>query len=485
MKVLLTIFIYFSLLLLISRFAGKGSGTNAAFFKGENRSPWYIVSIGMIGASISGVTFVSVPGMVRTIDMTYMQMVFGFFFGYLVVAHLLLPLYYRLNLTSIYTYLGKRLGNRSYVTGSLFFLLSRMLGTAAKLYLVCLILYTYVFDALVPFGLIAAGAILLVWLYTNKSGIKTIVWTDALQTLCLVLALLGIIYSVVTQLNFTFPEMVEAISESSMSRIFVFDDWISKRNFFKQFFSGIFIVIVMTGLDQDMMQKNLTCKNLRDAQKNMYCYGFSFVPLNFLFLCLGILLVLLAGKLNLALPPVNDDILPMFTTQGHLGRGVLVLFTIGIIAAAFSNSDSALTAMTTSFCVDILRTEEEKDPLVAKRKRRVVHMILSVLLVLFICLIRLINSQSVIDVIYIIASYTYGPLLGMFAFGLLTKRLAKDKLVPWIAIASPLLCYAIDFWVGRSFGYKFGYELLMLNGLITFTGLYLFSNRPEKVILVK
>ncbi|MEG1161569.1 sodium:solute symporter [Bacteroides sp.] len=475
MMILITIVCYFAILLLIARITGRTGGSNAAFFRGENRSPWYIVSFGMIGASISGVTFVSVPGMVRSMDMTYMQTVLGFFFGYMVVAHLLLPLYYRLNLISIYSYLGTRIGRRSYRTGSFFFLLSRMLGTAAKLYLVCLILHTYVFGAMgVPFWAIATVAVGLVWVYTHKSGIRTIVWTDTLQTLCLVVALICIIVFVTGQLHLGWGEVVQTIAQSSHSRIFVFDDWMSSQHFVKQFFSGIFIVIVMTGLDQDMMQKNLSCRNLREAQKNMYCYGFSFVPLNLLFLGLGVLLLALASQMNLVLPATNDDILPMFATQGYLGQTVLVLFTIGIIAAAFSNSDSALTAMTTTVCIDLLDTNKDSEA-VARRKRQRVHLLLSVLLVGCICLVEALHSKSVIDAIYIIASYTYGPLLGMFAFGLFTKRSAKDRWVPYVAVLSPLICYGIGRLTEQQTGYRFGYELLMLNGALTFAGLYALS----------
>lgn len=477
MMILVTIVCYFAVLMLIARITGRKSGSNTAFFKGDNRSPWYVVSFGMIGASISGVTFVSVPGMVGSTDMTYMQTVFGFFFGYLVVAHVLLPLYYKLNLTSIYSYLSDRIGKRAYHTGSLFFLLSRILGTAAKLYLVCLILHTYVFREMhVPFWAIAAGSVALVWIYTHKSGIKTIVWTDTLQTFCLIAALVCIILFTIQHLGLDFTGVIRTISQNEHSRIFVFDDWMSRQNFFKQFFSGIFIVIVMTGLDQDMMQKNLSCRNLREAQKNMYCYGFSFAPLNFLFLCLGILLLVLANQMQLELPATGDDILPMFTTQGYLGQSVLILFTIGIVAAAFSNSDSALTAMTTSFCIDLLGTEK-MDSEIARRKRRQVHLGLSLLLILFICLIEMLNNKSVIDAIYIIASYTYGPLLGMFAFGLFTRRQTKDGWVPLVAVASPLLCYALDWWVNKETGYKFGYELLMLNGVLTFAGLYVLSTK--------
>ena len=271
---------------------------------------------------------------------------------------------------------------------------------------------------------------------------------------------------------------MQIIQNSEHSRIFVFDNWVSRQNFFKQFFSGIFIVIVMTGLDQDMMQKNLSCRNLQEAQKNMYCYGFSFIPLNFLFLCLGILLIALAGQMQLELPAMNDDILPMFAAQGYLGQSVLVLFTIGIIAAAFSNSDSALTAMTTSVCVDLLNTEKDTEE-TARRKRGKVHLSLSVLLAFFICLVEILNNKSVIDAIYIIASYTYGPLLGMFAFGLFTRRQTNDRWVPLIAILSPLICYLADWWIGKETGYKFGYELLMLNGTLTFAGLICMSKKGK------
>ena len=479
MRILVTIICYFAVLLLIARLTGKGkkSSSDAAFFRGENRSPWYIVSFGMIGASISGGTFVSVPGMVRSMDMTYMQTVFGFFFGYLVVAHVLLPMYYRLNLTSIYSYLGTRIGVQTYRTGAFFFLLSRMLGTAAKLYFVCVILHTYVLGPKgIPFWAIAAGSVALVWVYTHKSGIKTIVWTDTLQTFCLIAALISIIYFTIQKLDTGDGGIMTMIGNSPHSRVFVFDDWMSRQNFFKQFLSGIFIVIVMTGLDQDMMQKNLSCKNLREAQKNMYCYGFSFIPLNLLFLCLGILLLTLAGQMNLALPEVNDDILPLFATQGYLGQTVLVLFTIGIIAAAFSNSDSALTAMTTSVCVDLLRTDRDVEE-VALRRRGKVHITLSVILVFFICLVEALNSKSVIDAIYIIASYTYGPLLGMFAFGLFTRRRTRDRWVPFIAVVSPILCYALDRFVMQSYGYKFGYEFLMIKGMLTFAGKYALSSK--------
>ena len=469
--ILITIIIYFGILLGISRITAHSHSDNDAFFRGNRQSPWYIVSFGMIGASLSGVTFVSVPGMVKNIDMTYMQTCMGFFFGYLIIAHVLLPLYYRLNLTSIYTYLGQRIGRYSYKTGASFFLISKMLGAAARLYLVCIILQHYVFDAYnIPFAVTAIGTVALIWLYTHKSGIRTIVWTDSLQTLCLLLALGLILYNLADKLNLNFGGVIDTIKNSSERRIFVFDDWQSKQNFFKQFFSGIFITIVMTGLDQDMMQKNLSCRNLKEAQKNMYCYGISFVPVNLLFLSLGILLMVAATQMNIAIPAKGDDLLPMFAAGGHLGYAVLVFFTIGIIAAAFSSADSALAALTTSFCIDILNTDKLKEN-EAVRIRKITHIGISTIFVICILIFEAIDSQSVIDTIYTLASYTYGPLLGLFCFGLFTKLKPRDRYVPYIAIASPVVCYMIDILTFNVTGYKFGYEMLMFNGLLTFMGL--------------
>lgn len=469
--ILITIIIYFGILLGISRITAHSHSDNDAFFRGNRQSPWYIVSFGMIGASLSGVTFVSVPGMVKNIDMTYMQTCMGFFFGYLIIAHVLLPLYYRLNLTSIYTYLGQRIGRYSYKTGASFFLISKMLGAAARLYLVCIILQHYVFDAYnIPFAVTAIGTVALIWLYTHKSGIRTIVWTDSLQTLCLLLALGLILYNLADKLNLNFEGVIDTIKNSSERRIFVFDDWQSKQNFFKQFFSGIFITIVMTGLDQDMMQKNLSCRNLKEAQKNMYCYGISFVPVNLLFLSLGILLMVAATQMNIAIPAKGDDLLPMFAAGGHLGYAVLVFFTIGIIAAAFSSADSALAALTTSFCIDILNTDKLKEN-EAVRIRKITHIGISTIFVICILIFEAIDSQSVIDTIYTLASYTYGPLLGLFCFGLFTKLKPRDRYVPYIAITSPVVCYMIDILTFNTTGYKFGYEMLMFNGLLTFMGL--------------
>jgi Na+/proline symporter len=472
--ILLTLLVYFGILMLIAKLTSRRAD-NDAFFRGNRKSPWYVVAFGMVGASLSGVTFVSVPGMVRSIDMTYMQTCLGFFVGYLIIAHLLLPLYYKLNLTTIYSYLNERIGRYSYKTGASFFLLSKIIGAAARLYLVCLILQNYVFDDLnIPFSLSVIGIVLLIWLYTRKSGIKTIVWTDSLQTFCLLAALGLILYNVGSQMNLGIGGMMQTVADSNYSSIFVFDDWTSKQNFFKQFLSGIFITIVMTGLDQDMMQKNLSCRNLKEAQKNMYAYGISFVPVNLLFLSLGALLLIFASQSGLALPEKSDDILPFFAAEGRLGFVTMIFFTIGIVAAAFSSADSALTALTTSFCIDILGVErtDDKD---AEKTRKWVHFFISTVFIGFIILFKVANNDSIIDAIYTIASYTYGPLLGLFVFGLFTKMRPRDKYVPWVAIASPFICFAIDRAVHQATGYQFGYEMLMFNGLLTFVGLSLLS----------
>lgn len=467
MIILITILAYFAALMAFSRITSRRA-TNETFYRGNRHSPWYMVAFGMVGASISGVTFVSVPGMVMSTNMTYIQTCLGFIIGYFAIAFLLLPVYYRLNLTTIYTYLQRRLGQKAYKTGASFFLLSKMTGAAVRFYVVCFILQRFVLGPLgVPFVATVVCMVALIWLYTRRGGIKTLVWTDTFQTTCMFLALLLIIYNVTVELGMSPVEAVKAVAADSHSRIFVFDDWVSKQNFWKQFVSGIFIVIVMTGLDQDMMQKNLTCKTLREAQKDMCTYGFAFVPANLLFLTLGVLLMMLATKEGITLPATGDELMPMFAASGHLGQGVVVLFTIGIVASSFSSADSALTALTTSYCVDI--KENGADECLRRR----VHIGMSVVFVAIILIVNAVNSTSVIDAIYTLCSYTYGPLLGLFAFGLLTHRAVCDQLVPYIAVASPILCFVIDSLIFSFTGYKFGYELLMLNGLFTFAGLWL------------
>ena len=475
MIIIYTLFAYFLILLFISHVTGRRAD-NSTFFSGNRRSPWYMVAFGMIGASISGVTFVSVPGMVLTSDMTYIQTCIGFIFGYFAVAFILLPVYYRLRLTTIYSYLDRRLGRQAYRTGAAFFILSKVVGSAVRFYVVCAILQRFVLDALgVPFVVTVVAMVGLIWLYTRRGGIKTLVWTDTFQTLCMFAALILIIYNVARHLGMSMGEAADMVAADSHSRIFVFDDWMTKQNFWKQFLSGIFIVIVMTGLDQDMMQKNLTCKSLREAQKDMCTYGFAFVPANLLFLSLGVLLVALASKEGVALPASGDELLPMFAATGQMGMAVVVLFTVGVVASSFSSADSALTALTTSWCVDLWsRPDDEK-------LRRRVHFGVSAAFVVFILLFRSLNSTSVIDAIYVLCSYTYGPLLGLFAYGLLTRRGVSGRLVPWIAVASPVVCFAVDSLSKTAFGYTFGYELLMLNGLLTFAGLWITGRKETDV----
>ena len=459
MMILLTVLAYFAVLFCISRLTSRRAD-NQTFYRANRRAPWYMVAFGMVGASISGVTFVSVPGMVLTSQMTYLQMCLGFIVGYIVIAFVLLPLYYRLNLTSIYTYLGQRLGNRSYQTGAWFFLLSKMVGASVRFYVVCIILQQFVFDpAGIPFIVNVAMMVLLIWLYTHRGGIATLVFTDSFQTICLFTALILIIFDVMGQLHLSVGEAVSAIAESPMSQVFVFDDWVSPHHFWKQFLSGAFIAIVMTGLDQDMMQKNLTCKTLRDAQKDMCTYGVAFVPANLLFLALGVLLSMVLGT-----SLKGDELLPSFILSSFHPL-TLHLFILGIVAASFSSADSALTSLTTCFCVDIRRQPDNES------LRKKMHVVMCLIFVVFILLFRAFNSTSLIDAIYTLASYTYGPLLGLFVFGLFTKKQTNDRLVPYICIASPLVCYALDTITQHLWGYHFGYELLMLNGLFTFLGL--------------
>lgn len=478
MTTLLILALYFALLYGVSRAVSRAEG-NSEFFGASRKSPWHLVAFGMIGASISGISFVSVPGMVVGSQMTYLQTCFGFILGYAVVAGVLLPLYYRLQLTSIYTYLGKRLGRKSEVTGASFFVISKLIGAALKFYVVCMILHEFVFQPLrVPFALTVALMVALIWVYTRRGGIRTLVFTDALQTACMLGALLLISLGVLRALNLTPWQAVDAIIENAMSRVFVFDDWMSKQNFWKQFVSGAFIVVVMTGLDQDMMQKNLTCRTLRESQKNMCCYGLAFVPVNLLFLSLGVLLTMLAANLNVPLPENTDTLLPMFAATGKLGLWAQVLFTLGIVSASFSSADSALTSLTTTYCIDIRRQATDE------RLRRRAHLGICTLFVACILVFRYAQSTSLLDAIYTIVSYTYGPLLGLFAYGLFTRRQVLDGATPYIAVAAPLLCLGIAKASYALFGYTFGYELLLLNGALTFAALWAFSfmRKPSAAI---
>jgi len=458
---------YFLVLLVVSRVTSRHA-TNSTFFRAEGSAPWWMVAFGMIGASVSGISVVSVPGMVGSSAMSYLQLCLGFIAGYAIVAYVLLPLYYRLHLVSIYGYLGQRLGQRSQLTASWFFLLSKLSGAAVKFYVVCMILQTFVFDRLgLPFYLSASLLVVLIWLYTRRGGIRTLVFTDALQTLCLLTAVAAIAVSVAGKMGLSVSEAAAAVAADARSTIFVFYDWQRPDYFWKQFISGAFIVVVMTGLDQDMMQKNLTCRSLGEAQKNMCSYGAAFVPVNLLLLALGVLLMQYFESQGIE-GVTGDNLLPHFISSDG-STLLLLLFTVGIVAASFSSADSALTSITTIFCIDICQRNDDV------RLRRIVHLAVCVLFIAALVLVRSFQSPSLISTIYTLVGYTYGPLLGLFVFGLLTRRAVADRWVPGVCITAPVTCYALSVACEHYFHYTFGYELLLLNGLLTFAGLVLLS----------
>lgn len=474
--ILIIIGLYFLMLFVVTYLTAHKSD-NKAFFVGDRKSPWYVVAIAMIGTSISGVTFISVPGWITATQFSYLQMVLGFVAGYFVIAYLLLPLYYRLNLLSIYSYLDGRFGNYSYRTGSLFFLVSKMLGAGVRMYLTAIVLQLVLFDGLgIPFAFNIIVTMIVVWLYTFRGGVKTLVWTDMIQTLSLILAVVLCLYYVAQQLDLSAFRLYETVAESANSRIWFFDDTNDKRYFWKQFFAGMFTTIAMTGLDQDMMQKNLSCKNIRDAQKNVISYGILFLPVNLLFLSLGIVLYLFAAHQQIELPLRSDEVFPMLATRGYLPQAVGVLFIMGLIAAAFSSAGSALTALTTSFTIDILGANKRQYGKKLMQTRSWVHAGNTCVMGILIYSFRLLNNTSVIDAVYILASYTYGPLLGMFAFGLFTHRQVRDKWVPFVALSAPVFSYLLSSNSTRWFnGYQIGYELLIINAAITFIGLFILS----------
>jgi len=465
--------IYFALLIGVS-YLTSGKGDNDAFFLGNRQSPWYVVAFGMVGASLSGVTFISVPGWVADSQFGYMQVVLGYFFGYLVIINVLLPLYYKLQLTSIYTYLEQRFGESSYKTGSVFFLISRIIGAAFRLYLVAVVLQFAVFDAYqIPFWVTVLVTIILIWVYTYRSGIKTIVWTDTLQTFFMLGA---VIITVIVIKKQMLPDtgLVEYVSASPMSQIFHWENWRGENHFWKQFLSGIFITIVMTGLDQDMMQKNLSCRSLGDARKNMFWLSITLIAVNFIFLSLGVFLYDFAAVNGIS--ETGDKLYPAVALSGELGLVVAVLLVIGLIAAAYSSADSALTALTTSFCVDILGVKK-MEAAVATRTRKIVHVGFSLVLLAVIISFKYLVDDSVIKELFVAAGYTYGPLLGLYAFGLFSKMQVKDKWVPVVAVISPIICYFIKDNSENWFNYKFGFELLLVNGALTFLGLLLIRKR--------
>jgi Na+/proline symporter len=470
----LLIISYFAILITISHFTGKKQ-SNDEFFTGNKQSPWYVVAFGMIGASLSGVTFISVPGWVETSGFSYMQMVFGYFFGYLVIIYLLLPLYYRMNLISIYGYLDQRFGKYSYKTGASFFLISRIIGASFRLFLVANVLQLLIFDAIgVPFFVTVAITILLIWLYTFKSGIKTIIWTDTLQTFFMLGAVLMVIIMIMNKMEIPFADFFSHINASEYSKTLYFEDSSSPNYFWKQFLAGAFIAIVMTGLDQDMMQKNLTCKTLKDSQKNVFWMSISLFIVNFFFLAVGVLLIEYA-QIN-GIDAHGDNLFPVLATQSNLGVFAAILFILGLIAAAYSSADSALTSLTTSFSIDILEVEKLETGK-AIRIRKYVHVGISIVLMIVIILFGYVIEENVIKELFTFAGYTYGPLLGLYAFGLFTKIQVHDKYIPLVAIASPIISYIVKQNSFDWFGYNFGFELLIFNGFVTFVGLLLLRKK--------
>jgi len=479
--ILIVFVVYTALLFLISWWTGKKAG-NSSFFIGDKSSPWYIVAYGMIGASLSGVTFISIPGVVGTAKFSYMGIVLGYVVGYFVIAKILLPLYYKLGLTSIYSYLHSRFGVASYKTGASFFLLSRIIGASFRMFLVINVLQIFVFNSFgIPFFVTVIGFVGLILLYTFKGGIKTIVWTDTLQTTFMLLAVIISIYFISEQLETSVIDLYHTIDNKGLTQMF-FTDWKDPYFFVKQLVSGVFIAIVMTGLDQDMMQKNLSCKNVSDAKKNIYWLSWALVPVNFLFLVLGGILSYYALSKGIIIQGTTDNLFPTIALE-HLGLGAGVVFIIGLIAAAYSSADSALTSITTSFSIDILGIDRQtklktKDK---ERTRKAVHILMAIVLILVISAYELINDQAIITKLFTIAGYTYGPLLGLFSFGLFLKRKVKDNLVPFIAIASPILSFIIKAYSPQLLnGYEFGFELLIINGFIMFCGLFLISKKSSE-----
>lgn len=473
--VLLSLALYFLLLLLLSRRGARRSESqgNGAFFLAQRRAPWPLVAVGMVAGSMSGVSLVSVPGWVATTGMTYLPMCMGFAIGYAVVALVLLPLYYRLRLTSIYSYLGQRLGTVSHRTGALIFLVSKLLGASVRLYLATSVLHSLVAAPLgLPYALTAVLTLLLIWLYTRRAGQASLLYTDVVQTLALVLALVGMLWAVHHALGFGWSEGWHTIVQSPMARVWEWD-WASPQATWRQVLSGVAIVVVMTGLDQDMMQKNLTCPDLRSAQKDMLSYGLTFLPLNALLLGLGILLHALYAQQGMTPPTTGDALLPTMIASGAMGLWVLLPFAIGMGAAAFSAADGALTALTTSICIDFYHRPDDA------RLRRRVHLAVAVSTLVCVLVFALLGSSSVIHAIYVLASYTYGPLLGLFAYGLLSRRPVLDRWVPVVCLLAPLICWAIDVLLPQLTGYRLGYELLLLNGLLTMVGLRLIA-RPAQ-----
>ena len=473
--ILFVLLAYFLTLLGISYFSSRNADSQA-FFSGNKQSPWYLVAFGMIGTSLSGVTFISVPGSVGANGWTYYQLVIGFFLGYFVVAYVLLPLYYKYNLTSIYTYLSHRLGFSAYQWGAGYFILSRTLGATVRLYLVINVMQTFVFEEIgIPFWLTTLVIMLMIIAYTFKGGVKTIVWTDTLQTLFMLLALVVCIFAIQDSLNLNWSTIWGKLEAEGMTKLWETD--VNKKSYFlKHVLGGAFMTIAMTGLDQEMMQKNISVKSLKDAQKNMITFSLVLLVVNALFMFLGGLLFLYAKQNNWEFAP--DDVFPSIV-QLHLSKGIFLIFIIGLISALFPSVDGAITALTASFCIDILgfernknRNEEDKIKL-----RKIIHLSFAVIFIILVFIFKAVDSKTIVDLIFLIAGYTYGPLLGLFSFGIITKRSLKKNIVPIVCIAAPLMCYLLEKNTALLFGpdYKIGYEMLIINGSITFLLLYIFS----------
>ena len=480
--IILVIILYFFGLFIVSSLT-TGNNDNSTFFSANKESPWYLVAFGMVGASLSGITFISVPGDVGTSQFTYFQVVLGYLFGYFVVALLLLPIYYKLNLTSIYEYLKIRFGKVSHKTGAFFFFISRITGACFRLYLVAIVLQQFVFNELnIPFEFTVVISVLLIWIYTFRGGIKTIVWTDTLQTTFMLISVLLSIYLITKSLDWSLMDFINSDELKSYSNIFVTESFLEKNHFFKSFIGGMFITICMTGLDQDMMQKNLTCKSLKEAQKNMIIFSIVLVIVTFLFLLLGALLFIYSSKFNIGIPElngtVNSDLLfPEIALNSGLGNLIGITFLLGLIAAAYSSADSALTSLTTSYCVDFADLKNKSIEYQIKIRKRT-HIIMSLVLIVVIIIFKNYLTTSVIDGLLILAGYTYGPLLGLFAFGIFTNYKIHDKYV-WIVTS---LSVFIMIFIGNLDpqylgGYKIGYELLPINGLLTFIGLILIRRK--------
>ena len=477
LEVFLTIAGYFLVLIIIS-WLTAGKADSKAFFTANKQSPWYLVAFGMIGTSLSGVTFISIPGEVGAKQFAYFQIVLGYMVGYFIIATVLMPLYYRLNLVSIYQYLAQRFGQVAYKTGAAYFLLSRVIGASFRLYLVAGVLQQAFFNQFnIPFGVTVLITIVLIWLYTFRGGMKTIVYTDTLQTLFMLLAVVVTVIAIGNSLGLPLSGLVGAVQDSNYAQVFFWDG--SGQNFFKQFFAGAGIALVMTGLDQDMMQKNLTCRNLKEAQKNVFWFSTTLIVVNLLFLGLGALLYMYATQNGIAIPERTDQLYPLLAIE-HFPKIVGIFFLIGIVAAAYSSADSALTALTTSFCVDILGPGTNGQAQ-STTTRKVVHLSFSLLLFFVILAFNAVSDDSVISSLFTIAGYTYGPLLGLYAFGLFTNRVVADRFVWAICLASPLLSYFLNSYSEvLLFGYKLGFELLIINGVFTFLGLLLISHKATE-----